>query len=124
MTLQLIPLVGGLQGHIDPRLLPDGALSDAVNVEFDRDGRVVGRARYQAIGTTVYGSGAFVGYDLFSVGDRLFALGDKGSAGYPTDIFEYTPGGAALWSPTSRVTSSKRLPRATRLRDIGRPPGR
>lgn len=124
MPLQLVPFVGGLQGHIDPRLLPDGALSDAVNVEFDLEGRVVGRARYQAIGSAVYGSGTFVGYDLFAVGDRLFALGDRMGHGFPSDVFEYTPGGVAPWSPSDRLSSGSpvRLPRATRLRDIGRPP--
>ncbi len=77
MPLQLIPFASGLRGDIDPRLLPDGSLADAVNVEMDREGRMVGRARYQAIATTTYGSGTFVAYDLFSVGDRLFALGDR-----------------------------------------------
>lgn len=122
MPLQLIPFAGGLQGHIDPRLLPDGALADAVNVELDREGRFVGRARYQAIASTVYGSGTFVGYDLFSVGDRLFALGDRRGNGFPTDVFEYVTGAAAAWVPSDSSPANHRLPRATRLREVGRPP--
>ncbi len=128
MPLQLIPFSTGLRGDIDPRLLPDGSLADAVNVEMDRDGRLAGRARYQAIATTVYGTGTFVAYDLFSVGDRLFAFGDRNAKGYPTDVFEYisSSAAAAAWSPSDHATGSTvtahRLPRATRLREIARPP--
>ncbi len=121
MPLQLIPFASGLRGDIDPRLLPDGSLADAVNVEMDREGRMVGRARYQAIATTTYGSGTFVAYDLFSVGDRLFALGDRAGLGYPTDVFEYAVGAAAAWTPSDRSSTRNRLPRATRLRDLSRP---
>lgn len=122
MPLALIPFSSGLRGDIDPRLLPDGALADAVNVEMDREGRLAGRARYQALAATSYGSGTFVAYDLFSVGDRLFALGDRSAQGYPSDVFEYAVGAAATWTPSDRSSARNRLPRATRLRDLSRPP--
>lgn len=122
MGLQLFPLTGGMQQGYDVRLLPDGVLANAVNCEFERVGRVAGRAQYQAIASSVYGTGTFVGYDLFSVGDRLFALGDRRANGFPTDVFEYTPDGAAKWVPSDPSPAVHRLPRATRLREVGRPP--
>ena len=101
MPITLIPLVGGIQGQIDHRLLPDGALKTATNVEQDREGRLIGRASYTAVATTTYGTGAHVAYDLFAFNDRLLALGDAQSKGFPTDVFEYLPSGAARWRPSS-----------------------
>lgn len=128
MPLQFIPFSGGLRGDIDARLLPDGALADAVNVEMDREGRLAGRARYQALGTTVQsvGAGAFIAYDLFILGERLFALGDDTRFGAPGNIYEYLGAGTAgLWRPTSEVLGKvPRVPLATRVRDICRPPDR
>jgi hypothetical protein len=122
MPIQLFPFNGGIQGGMDTRLLPDGALSDAINCQLDRDGRLVGRAGFTALATTVYGSGAFVGYDLFSVGERLFAFGDRNGKGYATDIFEYVTGSAAVWVPSNLTSAVHRLPRATALREVGRAP--
>lgn len=121
MPIQLFPLTGGMNQGVDARLLPDGVLANAVNCEIERVGRIVGRAKYTAIDQTTYDSGTHVAYDLFSVDDRLFAFGDRLSKGFATDIFEYVTGGAAAWVPTSRA-NSVRLPPATRVRDIGRPP--
>lgn len=123
--IQLIPLNGGINGQIDKRLLPDGVLADAVNVELDRQGRLVGRAKYTAQAVTVgNGLGNLVAYDLFRLNNRLFAFGDQHSYGFPSDIFERLPDGlGARWRPTSNVNSgSPRLPRATKVREIARPP--
>jgi hypothetical protein len=124
MPIQLFPLNGGINGHIDHRLLPDGALADAVNVELDRDGRLRGRARYAAQAQTVYGAGTHVAYDLFNLKGRLFAFGDAHSYGFPVDIYEMMPDGAAArWRPTSQLNATTpRLPRATKVRELARPP--
>lgn len=123
MPITLVPFSGGLNTHVDTRLLPDGALADAVNVEMDRSGRLIGRAGYTAQAATVYGSGTLVAYDLVQYNDRLFAFGDANSYGFPVDVWEYVTGGAAQWRPTSSVNATTpRLPRATKVRDIARPP--
>lgn len=124
MQVQFWPVTAGINGHIDARLLPDGALADAVNVELDRQGRLIGRAKYTAQATTVYGTGTLVAYDLFTLNDRLFSLGDAHSYGYACDIYEFMPDGlAARWRPTSnRNATSPRLPRATKVRELVRPP--
>ena len=124
MPITLIPLNGGVNGQVDSRLLPDGALADAVNVELDREGRLVGRPKFTAQAATVYQTGTLVAYDLFSFNDRLFAFGDAHSYGYASDIFEYMPDGtAARWRPSSSLNATTpRLPRATKVRDLARPP--
>lgn len=124
MPIRTFPLASGVRRDIDIRLLPDGLLHDAVNVELDRAGRMVVRPNYTAIATTVYGSGTLVAYELFSLNDRLFCIGDAQSYGFPSDIFELTPsGGAARWRPSStNNANSPRLPRATKVREIARPP--
>ena len=128
MPLQLFPLTGGMQQGYDVRLLPDGVLANAVNCELERIGRIVGRAKYTALGTTVQsdGAGAFVAYDLLSLNERLFAIGDDSRFGVPANIYEYLGAGtAALWRPTSSVLGKiPRLPLATRVRDICRPADR
>ncbi len=121
MPLQVFPFTGGLNQHVDVRLLPDGVLANAVNCELDRIGRVVGRAKYTAQATTTYDSGTLTAYDLFSVDDRLFALGDRLGLGFPTDVYERVENGAKAWAPTTRI-NDPRIPPATRVRDIGRPP--
>lgn len=121
MALQLFPLTGGLNQQIDARLLPDGVLANAVNCELTRVGRVQARAKYTALAATSYDTATLTAYDLFSVDDRLYALGDRLGKGWPSDVFEYVNGGAAAWSPTSRGGDPK-IPPATRVRDIGRPP--
>src|SRR5688572_26152741 len=111
VPISIIPLVGGINSHVDTRLLPDGALADAVNVEADRQGRLVGRAKFSAQAATVYGSGTLFAYDLFQYNDRLLALGDAPGYGFPCDIWEYVSGGAARWRPTSSANSTTpRLP--------------
>jgi hypothetical protein len=121
MALQLFPLTGGLNQQIDARLLPDGVLANAVNCEMTRVGRLQARAKYTALAATSYDTSTLTAYDLFSVDDRLYALGDRLGKGWPSDIFEYVNGGAAAWAPTSRGGDPKLSP-ATRVRDIGRPP--
>lgn len=124
MTIRTFPLASGVRRDIDIRLLPDGLLHDAVNVELDRAGRMVVRPNYTAIAATVYGSGTLVAYDLFSLNDRLFCLGDAHSYGFPCDVYELIPSGAAArWRPSSTNNAlSPRLPRATKVREIARPP--
>ena len=43
MAIRLFPFNGGIENSVDIRLLPDGLLADAVNVELDRQGRLVVR---------------------------------------------------------------------------------
>lgn len=125
MPISLVPFAGGLQGHIDPRLLPDGALADAVNVEMDREGRFIGRAKYTALGTGVLDTsspGALVAYDLVTLKGRLYAVGDDTRTGVPANLFEYLGSGVpSPWRPTSHLSATPRLPQATRVRDISRP---
>jgi hypothetical protein len=124
MAIRLFPFNGGIENSVDIRLLPDGLLADAVNVELDRQGRIVVRPGFTAIAATVYGSGTLVAYDLFTMNDRVFAFGDAHSYGFPCDIYELLPAGlAARWRPSSRNNAaSPRLPRATKVREIARPP--
>lgn len=124
MPLKTFPFASGIRRDIDIRLLPDGLLHDAVNCEMDRLGRMRVRPGYTAVAATVYGTGTLVAYDLFTLNDRLFALGDAHSYGFPSDIFELLPtGSAARWRPSSSNTAnSPRLPRATKVREIARPP--
>jgi hypothetical protein len=126
VPIQVFPLTGGLAQNIDRRLLPDGVLADAVNCELERTGRIVGRAKYTSLGTGVLdtsGPGALVAYDLFTYQGRLFALGDDTRLGVPANLFEYLGSGvAAAWRPTSTLAAVPRLPQATRVRDISRPP--
>lgn len=124
MPIRTFPFNSGVQQGVDIRLLPDGMLADAVNVELDRQGRMVVRPGYTAVATTVYGTGTLVAFDLFTLNDRLFAMGDAHSYGFPCDIYELLPtGGAARWRPTStNNANSPRLPRATKVREIARPP--
>lgn len=125
MPITTIPLNGGINEQIDRVLLPDGALDDAVNVELDREGRLVVRPGFTALGATSFGSGNVTAYDLFSYNDTLCALGDRTtptSLGFPTDVAQYTPNGGADWKPSGDSAVYPRLPRATGIRDIGRPP--
>lgn len=124
MTIRTFPLASGLRRDVDIRLLPDGLLHDAVNVELDRAGRMVVRPNYTAVASTVYGSGTLVAFDIFSLNDRLFCLGDAHSYGFPCDVYELIPSGAAArWRPSStNNANSPRLPRATKVREIARPP--
>lgn len=126
MPLQLLPFSSGIRGDIDPRLLPDGAWADAVNCQLDREGRLVGRAGFTAIGTGVLsvGAGALVAYDLVNYQGRLFAVGDDTRLGCPANYYEYLGSGVAQpWKPTSPVSDlTPRLGQATRVRDIARPP--
>src|ERR1044071_10043542 len=103
MAIRTFPFNGGIRGEADIRLLPDGLLADARNVELDRQGRMVVRPGYTAQATTVYGpGGALVAYDLFTLTDRLFAFGDAHGYGFPCDIYEFLPTGtAARWRPRS-----------------------
>jgi len=119
----VIPLDGGHDTTVDKRLAGLARFRSVVNGRLDADGRIVSRPRYQQLGTTTYGSGTFAAYDLFELDGRLCALGDRLSLGHPTDIFEHTPTGGAVWRPTDAVTSSiPRLPRGTGLREMPRPP--
>lgn len=125
MPITLLPFNGGIHEEIDRVLLPDGALDDAVNVELDRGGRLVVRPGFTALGVTSHGSGNVTAYDLFSFNDRLVALGDRTtptSLGFPTDVAQYTTAGASDWQPSGDSAVLARLPRATEVRDIGRPP--
>ena len=126
MPLQLLPFSSGIRGDIDPRLLPDGAWADAVNCQLDREGRLVGRAGFTAIGTGVLstGAGALVAYDLVNYQERLFAVGDDTRLTIPANLYEYLGSGVANpWRPTSPVSDlTPRLGQATRVRDIARPP--
>lgn len=124
MPIRTFPFSSGIDGSIDIRLLPDGLLADVVNAELDRQGRMVVRPGFTAVAATVYGTGTLVAYDLFTMNDRLFAFGDAHSYGFPSDIFELLPsGGAARWRPSSsNNANSPRLPRATKVREIARPP--
>jgi hypothetical protein len=128
-VITLFPFNSGLATHIDPRLLPDGALADAVNVELDRQGRLIGRPKYTAQAMTVFDQvgltdpDTLVAYDLFVLNNRLFAIGDANQFGYYVDVYEYLPSGlVARWRPTSPINQLfPRMPRATRVRDIARP---
>lgn len=127
MPITLFPFAGGINGQVDTRLLPDGALTQAVNVELDREGRLVGRAGFTAQPTSTFEGDALLAYDLFSLNDRLFAiagLANSPSGRLPFDIFEFMGDGLARqWRATSTPLSlSPRLPRATAVRDIARPP--
>lgn len=126
MPLQLLPFSSGIRGDIDSRLLPDGAWADAVNCQLDRKGRLVGRAGFTAIGTGVLSpsAGALVAYDLVNYQGRLFALGDDTRLAVPANLYEYLGDGVASpWRPTSAVLDRvPRLPQATRVRDMCRPP--
>ncbi len=124
MAIRTFPFASGIRRDIDIRLLPDGLLHDAVNVEMGRLGRMVVRPGYTAVAATVYGTGTLVAYDLFTLNDRLFAFGDAHSYGFPCDVYELLPaGGAARWRPSSSNNAlSPRLPRATKVREIARPP--
>ncbi len=130
MPITLFPFNSGLSTHIDTRLLPDGALNDAVNVELDRQGRLIGRAKYTAQAMTTLdplgltSPDTLAAYDLFVLNDRLFAMGDANQFGYYVDVYEFLPSGvAAQWRPSSTINQlMARMPRATRTRDIARPP--
>lgn len=123
MQETVIPFDSGQHQGIDKRLLPSGTFALLENGQLDRDGRIRSRPGFSAIAATTYGSGTMVAYDLATFNDRLVALGDRLSKGYPTDLFEYTQGaGAAAWRPTSPDVDAIRLPRATRVRDVGSPP--
>jgi len=124
VAIRTFPFASGIRRDVDIRLLPDGLLHDAVNVELDRLGRMVVRPGYTAVAQTVYGAGTLVAYDLFTLNDRLFCFGDAHSYGFPCDIYELLPAGsAARWRPSSNNNAnSPRLPRATKVREIARPP--
>jgi hypothetical protein len=128
MPISLFPFTGGINGHIDTRLLPDGALADARNVELTRQGRLVVRPGYTAQARTTYSGGTFTAFDVFSLHGRLFALGYPAPGtifgDVPDDVYELMPSGLArAWRATSTsVALSPRLPRATRVRDLARPP--
>lgn len=124
MPIRTFPFASGIRRDIDIKVLPDGLLHDAINVELDRAGRMVVRPNYTAVATTVYGAGTLVAYDLFTLNDRLFCFGDAHSYGFPCDIYEMVPAGnAARWRPSSsNNANSPRLPRATKVREIARPP--
>lgn len=128
-AITLFPFANGMQTHIDARLLPDGALVAARNVQLDRQGRLVGRGAFEDVAMTVLDPDAlstatFEAFDLFILNARLFALGDVDGAGYPADLYELLPSGlAAQWRASSSIDQAfTRLPRATRVRDMARPP--
>src|ERR1043165_5255391 len=126
MPVTIVPFDSGQHQGIADNLLPSGQFALVQNGQLARDGQMRTRPGFTALGTTVYGSGSFVGYDLYSYNDRLLALGDRLSKGFPTDVFEYTQGaGAAVWKPSDPsgvAGGGMRLPRATKVRDLGSPP--
>lgn len=123
MAVTVIPFDSGQHQGISKNLLPTGQFALLQNGQLDRDGRIRTRPGFTQVASTTYGSGAFVGYDLFSYNDRLMALGDRLAKSFPTDVFEYTQGaGAAAWRPTDPDSTHMRLPRATKVRDLGSPP--
>lgn len=124
-SIVVFPFTGGAETGTDRAVLPDGKLADAQNCEMDRIGRLRVRPGYVAQPTTAFrGPSALVAYDLFTLNDRLFALADANSYGFPADIFEYFSAGlAATWKPTSVHNGAvPRLPRATRVRELAQPP--
>ena len=126
MPISVFPLTVGLSQNTDRRLLPDGVLANAVNCELERQGRLVGRAKYTSLGTGVLDTsspGALIAYDLCTYRGRLFAFGDDTRLHIPANLFEYLGSGVnAPWRPTSTLAAVPRLPQATRVRDISRPP--
>ncbi len=119
-----IPFSGGQDSTIDRRLAGLGKFRAITNGRLDADGRMVSRPNYTQLGTTTYDTGTFVAYDLFELDGRLCALGDRFALGYPTDVYEFVDSGAAAWRPSSRGSSADnhRLPRATGMRELARPP--
>ncbi len=122
MPVTVVPFDAGQHQGISKNLLPTGTFALLENGQLDRDGRLRVRAGFAQVASTTYGIGTFVGYDLYSYNDRLLALGDRTALGFPTDLFEFTQGyGAKAWRPTDPDNTLPRLPRTTRVRDIGSP---
>lgn len=121
MAVRTIAFDQGQNQGIESKLL-DGSFSLVRNGVLAIDGQLRPRPGFTALATTVYGSGSFVAYDLFSYGERLCAFGDSMGAGYATDIFELVEDGAAAWHPTVPSPTVPRLPRATGVRDLPQPP--
>jgi hypothetical protein len=113
--------VGGNEA-VDQRLLPDGALKEALDVVLRRDGQLEVRPGYTALPLTTFSANPLEAYDLVSYSDRLLCLGDQTDRGYPTDLFEWLEE-RGLWRGTgSTDTDGVRLPPATAVRDLGRIP--
>lgn len=120
------PFDSGAYEAADQRWTPQGVLAVAENVRLDLDGRLGVRPGYTALGATTYSANSATFFDLVNYDGRLVALGDQTGLARATDLFEYTPTGAALWRATSgadvATSSGPRLPRATDARSIGRIP--
>lgn len=111
MPLTTFPLASGENDSVDSKLLPDGLVRRAENVVLQRDGRMSIRPAFSALGTTTYGTGTFVGYDLAEYRGRVVALGDRLGLGLPTDVFELQPDGSArAWRPSDPDGAYPRLP--------------
>lgn len=121
MAVRTIAFDQGQNQGIESKLL-DGGFNLVRNGVLAIDGQLRPRPGFTALASTVYGSGSFVAYDLFSYGERLCAFGDSTGAGYATDIFELVDGAAAAWHPTVPSPTVPRLPRATGVRDLPQPP--
>src|SRR6187399_2813012 len=109
MAVRTIPFDSGQEQGVDRSLL-SGRFSLVRNGVLARDGQLRPRPAYTALGSTAYGSGSAVVYDLMPFNDRLLALGDIIGRGYPTDVLEFVEDGAAAWRPTVPSATFPRLP--------------
>lgn len=118
-----LPFLRGQDEGVDPKLLalvaPQGTLKRAVNVRLRKDGRLGCRRDYTALSMTSY-AGTLVATDVVNFDGQLLAMGDSKGRAFPSDIYAYV--NAAKGWEGSEADGDKRIPEATKLRDMGRLP--
>ncbi len=89
MQIVSIPLFLGRVDSKDAKIAPLGFLATAKNLRVRKDGRLVSRNGYELL-SAACPAGTMVAYDVTSYRQRLVAMGNAGSDGYPTELFEFT----------------------------------
>lgn len=120
-----IPFTSGQREDVDPKMLPQGALTRAKNVRLRKDGRFGVRFGDTSQALTSNLAGTLAARDLVAFDDRLFAIGDANStspAPPPTDLHEFVSHAQFAWKSTDPDALNIRLGLVTALRDMGRPP--
>jgi len=106
-----LPFLKGLHEETDKRLLPNGYLTRAENVRFEKEGRVVSRNGYAFVdGAAVDSDMSAVNYDTY----RTLHFTDANVAGgFPAEWFQRKPDGTFTTASYASCLSTVETPKRT-----------
>jgi hypothetical protein len=114
------PFADGQHEEADARMLPDGLLSRARNLRMRKSGTLGVRYDFTALARDTHVGANLEAVDVYTVRERLFALGYPTGAGALSDVFEYNPSGDPFtWRGTAQEASRYWPFPLTDVRDMG-----